>query len=279
MKHLLIAERIIGQPWGLLPATMDAICGAVFNESPQAGVYDDPRRGGDDDEPMGGENGVAVIPVKGILGKHLSSLEMTCGGCSVDKVSAALHLAMVNENVRSVMLAFHSPGGVIQGIPELHSLIRAVDARKPVIGFTDGDCASAALWLASACRKFYATPSARVGSVGVYTVIRDDTEKNAKEGVKFEPFVSGKYKLTGAPFRSLTEDERKMLDARVQELGKQFRATLTERRSIADDDMQGQLFSGVEAVAKGFADGMVDDFDEAMGMAELAQGGSEVDFE
>lgn len=274
MKYPLIAAKVFNEPWAITDETLSAIWRAVSDgvalPRPRSqdrfdDAQDDAEAGGANDIPVTGFT--RVIPVFGILGKHLDSMEMDCGGCSVDKVSALLSAADKDPECERIILAFHSPGGTVTGIPELAAKIKDIGTRKPVISFTDGQCCSAALWLASQADTFLCSPSSMVGSVGVRCMVLDQSERLAKEGIKAESITSGKYKDMGANHRPMTDDERKMMQARVDSIGKAFRAALTANRSIAAEDMEGQTFSGEEAVAKGFADGLANDLDEVLEIA------------
>ena len=274
MKYPLIAAKVFNEPWAVTDETLTAIRralegGAVLPRPRAQDRFDDAQEedenDGANDIPVTGFT--RVIPVFGILGKHLDSMEMSCGGCSVDKVSALLSAADQDTECERIVLAFHSPGGTVTGIPELAAKIRDVNSRKPVISYTDGMCCSAALWLASQADTFLVAPSAVVGSVGVRCLVLDESEKMAKEGIKAESFTSGKFKDMGASYKPLNDDERKMLQARVDSIGKAFRAALTAVRTIAAADMEGQSFSGEEAVAKGFADGLANDLSEVLEIA------------
>lgn len=274
MKYPLIAAKVFNEPWAITDETLSAIWRAVSDgvalPRPRSqdrfdDAQDDAEAGGANDIPVTGFT--RVIPVFGILGKHLDSMEMDCGGCSVDKVSALLSAADKDPECERIVLVFHSPGGTVTGIPELAAKIKDIGTRKPVIAYTDGMCCSAALWLASQADTFLCSPSAMVGSVGVRCMVLDQSERLAKEGIKAESITSGKYKDMGANHRPMTDDERKMMQARVDSIGKAFRAALTANRSIAAENMEGQTFSGEEAVAKGFADGLANDLDEVLEIA------------
>ena len=272
MKYPLIAAKVASENWALLPATFGAIYSRVFGASsgPVMMMPEPPEMPEDEDECEGeivGGTFTRMIPVFGILGKHLDNMEMACGGCSIDRVSAMLSEADADPECARIIMAFHSPGGTVTGIPELAAKIKDVSSRKPIIAYTDGQCCSAALWLASQADTFLVSPSACVGSVGVYNLILDESRAMEMEGLKVQAVSDGKFKLTGAPFKPLNDEEKAMLQARVDGIGVAFRAALTASREIAPEDMQGQTFTGLEAVAKGFADGLADDLDEVLEIA------------
>jgi len=209
---------------------------------------------------------LAVIPVHGILGKHLSSLEMACGGCSLDAIQSQLKTVMASQRITSVLLDINSPGGTYVGTPETAALIAKLGETKPVWAFTDCDCCSGALWLASQASRFYSTESAEVGSVGVRMVLLDVTKKMEAEGVKVNAIYSGKYKLLGASFKPLEDDEREMLQSESDRIHQEFQAAATAVRPVAISELQGQIFGGDEAVGIGMTDGTISDLDEVISM-------------
>lgn len=270
MKYPLIAAKVSREIWALTPDVFSAIHAAVFHGQTFAMPMPEPpgdEDTGEDDAFTVGGSLTRVIPVFGILGKHLDSMEMMCGGCSIDGISALLTAADKDPDCERIVMVFHSPGGTVTGIPELAAKMRDVGTRKPIVAYTDGQCCSAALWLASQADTFLVSPSACVGSVGVYNLTLDESRRMEMEGVKITAISDGKYKLAGAPFRALTAEEAAQIQARVDGIGVAFRAALTASRTIAAEDMEGQTFSGEEAVAKGFADGLANDLQEVLEIA------------
>lgn len=204
-----------------------------------------------------------IIPVHGVLGKHLSELEMMCGGCDVDTVSQMIDLAMGDQNVKRLIFDFRSPGGEVTGIPELAAKIAAITS-KETIAFTDSLCCSAALWLAEQCHHFVVTPSSQVGSIGVWCAYMDSSGAMEKAGQRMQAISAGKYKLMGAYWKPLTDEERAMLQASVDSTYAEFKEAVNVRRVVDDKYMQGQVFDGDEAVEYGIADATVQGLHELL---------------
>lgn len=207
---------------------------------------------------------IAVIPIHGILGKHLSSFEMACGGCSLDTIQSQLKTALNSPRISAVLLDINSPGGTVTGTPETANLIQEVRTKKPVWAFTDADACSGALWLASQADVFYSTESAEVGSCGVRMILLDVTQQLKDEGVKVNAIYSGKYKLLGASFKPLEDDEREMLQAESARIHQQFKGAVQSIRKVDEQYLEGQIFRGEEASGIGMTDGVVGDLDDAL---------------
>lgn len=206
-------------------------------------------------------SGVAVVDVQGVLGKRLSLMETMCGGCDYDQIIAEAQAAVQLPNVQAVILRFDSPGGTVVGCQEAYGRLSALVAStpKPIVAFTETECCSAAYWLASACDAIYATGSSMVGSTGAKVVVRDQTEKNAKEGVKFTVFKSGTMKDIGAPYRAMTDEEAKIIQASIDADGARFRAAvLAERPQVAEECFTTALFyNGTQGQQLGLVDKVV----------------------
>jgi signal peptide peptidase SppA len=209
------------------------------------------------------EDGTAIIPVHGIIGKHMSGLAMMSGGADLDAIGAMTDAAEADASVNRVLFDFRSPGGTVTGIPEMGRKIYRM--KKKTLAFTDSEANSGALWLASQAQEFYATQSSAVGSIGVWTHRLDLSRQLENEGIKVNAISAGKYKLMGAYWKPLTDEERAILQARVDGIHNEFKLAVNARRQVDEKYMEGQIFNGEEAAQIGLVDGLVEDISELFG--------------
>ncbi|WP_256200304.1 S49 family peptidase [Verrucomicrobium spinosum] len=151
------------------------------------------------------------------------------------------------------------------GIREIAAAVReATQVRgKTVYTFSDERIASAAYWIGSQADEIYVTPSSTVGSIGTYLAWLDPSMKMAMEGLRLEYFGAGTHKGMGLPGKPLTEADRKLLQGKVEEINGWFKDGVSAARpKVADSTMQGQTFSGEEAVKLKLADGLVGSWEE-----------------
>jgi capsid assembly protease len=196
-----------------------------------------------------------IIPVVGVLVKGASEdLEKTLGLCNVDNISAALDEAIADSSVKSIILAFNSPGGETLGIDILARKIATLSEVKPIYGWCETQCASAAYWLASQCTTVCMTPDARIGNVGARLTLSYLANGVDKDGKTYEQFAGGKYKLLGTRIRPPTDEERNLLQADIDNTYIKFKSAVTSKRNIKDEDLQGLLYEGDKAVSLGYAD-------------------------
>jgi signal peptide peptidase SppA len=205
----------------------------------------------------------AVIPVSGPIGKGLSPIERMMGGADVDVIAGWLEEAEANEAVDRVLLAINSPGGTVTGVQELADMVAGY--KKPTRAFSDNMAASAAYWISSQADDYVVTASSQIGSIGVYMVIPNLEEYYAAQGIKFEVIAAGIHKAAGAEGLPLTTEQRAYLQASVESTRDEFRESVRrKRRFVRDEDMEGQVFTGREAAAKGLVTGIVQNLREAL---------------
>ena len=83
--------------------------------------------------------------------------------------------------------------------------------------------------------------------------------------VAFSFYKAGKFKAAGLEGTSLSEEQVKNLQEGVDEIHADFRAAVKAVRSrVKDEDMEGQVFSGRQAAARGMVTGLADSFREAL---------------
>lgn len=195
------------------------------------------------------EDGIGIIRIHGPLMRDpdlISSLLF--GATDMNQVAEAIQEAVALEEVKSILLDIDSPGGTVNGTPELAQAVADAAKLKSIHAFSAGQMCSAAYWIASQCDAVYATPSARVGSIGVMLPFIDSAEKFRSQGLKVEVFAAGKFKGMGTPGVSLSEEQRALIQSDIEEVAADFKsAVLARGRKIPDEAMEGQSFSARKA--------------------------------
>lgn len=214
-----------------------------------------------DVEQMVVRDGIAIIPVGGPIGIDLGEFEKGAGAVDVDDIAEELDQSELDDEVNSIILNFDSPGGMVNGTPELGDKIAAVE--KPIYAFSRGKICSAAYWLAASTDGIFATRSADIGCIGICATFLDLTKMAEMQGIKVKVFGSGVYKGMGAPGTALTAEQEMFIKNRIMTTAEMFYQHVRDQRgAIADADMQGQYFCGQEALDKGFIDGVMKDLGE-----------------
>ncbi len=195
------------------------------------------------------EDGVGVVAIRGPMLRQPGLLDRAfLNACDTDEITRAVEEAAARSDVQAIFLDIDSPGGSVNGTPELAQAVAEASKAKYVYAFSAGQMCSAAYWVASQADAIYATSSARIGSIGVILPVLDSSGAFDKAGLKVEVFAAGKFKSAGTPGVSLTEDQRTWLKTEVEETAAEFRsAVLARGRKIPDEAMEGQTFSARRA--------------------------------
>jgi signal peptide peptidase SppA len=201
----------------------------------------------------------AVIPAYGVISHRINLMSQMSGGTSTEKLTAQFRSALADPSVKVIVFDIDSPGGGVEGIPELAQEIYQSRGKKKSIAVTNTLAASAAYWLAASCSEIVITPSGKVGSIGVFVAHEDLSAALEKEGVKISLISAGKYKTEGNPWEPLSDSARSELQQKVNAFYDMFVKSVAKGRGVSQADVregfgQGRLVIASEAVKEGMAD-------------------------
>ena len=183
-------------------------------------------------------NSVAVVKIFGPLMKHddWCSYGMASIGERIKRIDA-------HPNVSAIVLHMDTPGGTVDGTPDLARIIH--NTQKPTLVFGDGLVASGGVWLAVHADEIWMNDTnAEIGSVGVMMSFWDTIPYYEKEGFKYHQLVS-----------SLSPDKTKMFDDlragkyanyikdKLDPLAIRFQETVKEKRPlVTPEHLTGSVF-------------------------------------
>lgn len=208
------------------------------------------------------EDGTARIPLKGVVSKGLGPAGKYWGMLDIAEFADAVQEAIDNPKVLRIGIDIDSPGGTVIGTRDAAEIVERAAKVKPTMVFTDGIMASAAYYIASAADFIVSGSSAYVGSIGVFTYFADEEKMWEECGIRWVVARSGKLK--GMGIDKITEEQLAMLQAEVDSLGEEFRSFVERKRAISREDMEGQMFSGLQALERGFVHANARTFTEAV---------------
>ena len=206
-------------------------------------------------------DGTAIIPIMDVITKHMTFWSFFFGGTSSAEVGRILKDALVNPEVKSILLNIDSPGGTVDGTQELADLIYAARGQKPIISYTDGMMASAAYYIGSAADAVYISGDMpNIGSIGVVTEHIDYSKHDEKLGIKRTEIYAGKYKRIGSTNEPLSEDGKEYLQDIVDYTYSIFVNDVAKYRGISIEKAlemaDGKIFIGKQAIEVGLVDGV-----------------------
>ena len=182
---------------------------------------------------------VAIVEVEGII-------------VEVDDIVRELKSYRENPAVRAVVIRINSPGGVVAPTQELHdAVLRLRQAGKPVVASLGAVAASGGYYIAVACDQIYANPGTLTGSIGVIMQLANLEQLMKKVGVDYVVVKAGQFKDLGNVARPMTSDERRVMQALLDDVHGQFIGAVAAGRKLQRDEVarfaDGRVFSGVQA--------------------------------
>jgi signal peptide peptidase SppA len=208
-------------------------------------------------------DGVAVLPIEGVVAKKMNMFSQISGGTSSQLARQSLEQALNDPAVHSIVLAIDSPGGTVDGTQTFADAILAARGTKPIVTHASGTIGSAAYWFGSAADKVYlADATTAAGSVGVVTTHVDVSAAEAAKGVKTTELTAGKYKRIASQYAPLSAEGRQSIQDQLDYMYSLFVGAVAANRGVSTDkvlsDMaDGRVFIGQQAVDAGLADGIM----------------------
>jgi protease-4 len=181
---------------------------------------------------------VAVIDIVGVISR-------------TDTVIDQIHQYRDDQTVKAIVLRINSPGGSVAPVQEIYSELRKLD--KPIVASMGSTAASGGYYIAAIADEILANPGTLTGSIGVIMQFTKLKGLYEKIGLEQQVIKSGKFKDTGSSMRDMTDEERALLQATLDDVHNQFidavfegrQAHLTREEIVTLAD--GRVFSGQQA--------------------------------
>lgn len=208
------------------------------------------------------QDGVAIIPVQGVLGKKANLFTQVSGMASTEMIGNDFKAALNDPQVTGIVLAIDSPGGTVDGTQSLANLVASARGVKPVVTLASGAMCSAAYWIgASAAEAFISSGTDQVGSIGVVAGHKDISAAEAMQGVKTTEITAGQYKRVASQYAPLSEAGRANIQDTVDYLYSIFVADVAKARGVSEEQVlqdmaDGRVFIGQQAIDAGLVDGV-----------------------
>lgn len=274
MKYAHIARYVRDTPWAITPEKIhEMLTVLAFRAAGGEFTTDEirARLGGDAEPPASSSKrgAIAVIPIRGVIAHRMGSMDETSGGTSAERIGRMLTQIASDDSIGTIVYDIDSPGGTVPGVQELADQMFALRGVKKQIAQVNSLAASAAYWLASQADEIVSIPSGTTGNIGVFTVHEDLSQLLEREGVKVTLISAGKYKTAGNPFEPLSDDERAVIQARVDDAYAQFVKAVARGRGVSANDVrngygEGRALKAKDAKAAGLID-RISTMDETIG--------------
>lgn len=221
---------------------------------------------------------LAVINVSGPLMAHQLPLRMF--GLPVTtygEIMSAVQQLRADANVQKVVLRINSGGGTGFGMSPAGRMLDLLAEEKGLETYSDSHILSAAYWLGSAGNKIVTEATAQVGSIGVYTTVISNAERNRQEGRDVRVVRAGEFKAANHPDEPVSDKMLAEMARIVDGTYAQFLDRTSYKRGIDREKFrveaaEGRTFLAEEAKQVGLVD-EIRDYDEYIDslVAELSK--------
>ncbi len=210
-----------------------------------------------DEKSMGN---VAVVPIQGEITTEGEASYMYGTTVSSGQIVEYIKAADQNKNVKVILLEINSPGGSPVASDEIATAVKS--AQKPVVALIRETGASGGYWIASAADHIIAHKMSLTGSIGVVASHLEFSGLMDKYGVGYERLIAGEVKDMGTPFKKMSEQEREIMQKKLDILHDYFIDEVSANRKLAREKVKklatGEVYLGVEAKQLGLVDELGD---------------------
>jgi len=179
-----------------------------------------------------------------------------------ETIASELKEAGSRKDVRAVLLLIDSPGGSVIASQEIYAAVRAMN--KTSVAFIREMAASGGYYAAAGTDYIVANPDALTGSIGARATLSDYSGLMEKLGINSTTFKTGDLKDMGSSERPITEKEREVWQAIVNESFLTFKTAVEEGRAGKLDKagfeevLDARILTGRQAKKIGLVDELGD---------------------
>lgn len=198
---------------------------------------------------------VAVVDFKGGIGGALDS----------DAVFGLMNRIAGNRAIGGIALRIDSTGGNSYVAKKLHEILlrTKLQCRLPMAAFIGNAGTSGGYWMSLAADEIHADTLSTVGAVGVIAIYTNESEKQAREGIRHSVIRTGERKWPMNPYLPVASDDEQKIRESLEIVLAEFLAAVVNSRGtrlqLARDELAtGEAWMGIDAERLGLTDGAGD---------------------
>ncbi len=175
-----------------------------------------------------------------------------------DKFAKEIRKAREDDNVKAIVIRINSGGGSALASDKMWREVQLAKQEKPVIASMSDYAASGGYYMAMGCDTIVAHPNTVTGSIGIFSVFFNVEEMVDKIGVDTEIVQTGEFADIFAPAKPMSEAERRILQANIEQGYETFTSKAAEGRNMSVAQLKkvasGRVWSGTEALERDLVD-------------------------
>lgn len=194
------------------------------------------------------------------IGEKVGVVEIN--GAIIDSRAVIEQLKKFREHdvIKAIVIRINSPGGAVAPSQEIYKEVMRTREFKRVIASMGTVAASGGYYIAAGADGIVANPGTITGSIGAIMGYTNFEELLRKLGLLPVVIKSGPYKDVGSPARTMTKEEKGLLQEVVSKIHQQFIHAIAEGRKLEAAQVEliadGRIFSGEQAKELGLVDRM-----------------------
>ena len=205
-------------------------------------------------------NKIAVIHLNGVIQNTTPSTFINTSSYNHKRFLDKLDKAAEDSNVNGIILRVDTPGGGVVESAEIHDKIVEIkeEYEKPIYVSMGNTAASGGYYIAAPTDKIVAHHGTLTGSIGVIMESFNFAEFAEEHGIDFNTIKSGEYKDIMSMSREMTDSEREILQAMIDDMYGEFVQVIVEGREMSEDRVRelgdGRVYTGAQAQEVGLVD-------------------------
>ncbi|WP_271730000.1 S49 family peptidase [Aquimarina algiphila] len=191
------------------------------------------------------EQQIAFLNIKGPILKY----SQPCGPMGTRDMMSMMEKWKTQDHIVGVFQDYDTAGGMVAGTAQFAEYIYEYRKIKPVIGYTDGDIASAGYYLASACSKVVANKHAMaIGSLGtMHKSIDTDGIIEKLGGKVYEVYAEDSTHKNHASRELRNGNDQILIKEELNPLNRKFHSDIISYRpSIHSEALNGKHTYDIE---------------------------------
>jgi signal peptide peptidase SppA len=264
MRNLRIAELIFNRPLMISETKLNTILhilGPRFSLNMSGLPAIEAAQISDRERQVAGyqaKGGVGFVGIYGPLLHRVMASDYPSGGpTTYSDIRRAFDLAMVDDDVHSIVMDIDSPGGEGNGVFDLSDHIFNARGTKPITAIVNESAFSAAYALASSADRIILPRTGMVGSVGVIATHADLSRAEEAAGITVTHVYAGARKADFSPHQPLSPDALAWLQGSVNDMYEMFVDLVARNRRMTTQavrETEAGIYEGKKAVKAGLAD-------------------------
>tara|TARA_B100000809_G_scaffold264800_1_gene321678 strand:+ start:4167 stop:5222 length:1056 start_codon:yes stop_codon:yes gene_type:complete len=204
-----------------------------------------------------GEGNVVVARI-GVRGPIIRAQMGGLFSLAQDPVTSALRMIRAAQNdpsIKAIILEIDSPGGGITASDVIYKALmdfRASDSDRRIVALFEDVAASGGYYIATAANHIVAHPTTITGSIGVLISSLNLKEFGDKYGIRDTTIKSGANKDMLNPWADLTDEQRELLQAMIDQMHTRFVDLVALGRGLEESKVReiadGRILSAQEAL-------------------------------